>query len=127
MSSVVLDASAILALVDEEPGADVVLGVLTKAAIGTVNLAEAYSKLAERGRDGVSSVAMICASVEEVLPFTTHLAEIAGSLRPLTRHLGLSLGDRACLALAIALNAEVLTADRTWALLNVGCRVRPIR
>ncbi len=127
MNSIVLDTSAILAFLDDEPGAEVVLKSISSAAIGTVNLAEAYTKLAERGEAGREALSVIRYAVHEIVPFTEDLAELTGSLRPLTHHLGLSLGDRACLALAISRNAEVYTADRIWANLNLPCQIHLIR
>ena len=123
----VLDSSAVLALIDEEPGADTVRSVLLDSAISTVNLAEVYTKLDERGGDGRSAVAAILNSLAGVEQFTEEHARIAGRLRQPTRHLGLSLGDRACIAVAIALGAEIYTADSIWSQLDVGCRIHLIR
>ncbi|KAK0340944.1 hypothetical protein LTR94_028446, partial [Friedmanniomyces endolithicus] len=100
-SKVVLDASALLCLLNDEPGADRVVDVLTRSIIGTANLAEVVSKLRDRG-----------------LPLDEAL--IIGDLRPSTKALGLSLGDRACLALAIDLQAEMFTTDGPLASAEVG-------
>ena len=127
MSKYVLDASAVLALLDAEPGADKVAAVLMDAVIGTVNLAEVHTKLAERGQSGRQALAQILSVLEEVVPFTEEHAAITGSLRASTIHLGLSLGDRACLALGIALDAEVYTAERLWTQLQLPCSVYLIR
>ena len=127
MSRYVLDASAVLALLDAEPGADKVATVLMDSAIGTVNLAEVHTKLAERGQSGRQALAELLAVAEEVVPFTEEHAAITGALRASTMHLGLSLGDRACLALGIALGAEVYTAERVWAQLQLPCAVHLIR
>ena len=127
MISFVLDSSAVLALIDEEPGADTVRSVLLDSAICTVNLAEVYTKLDERGGDGRSAVAAVLNSLAGVEHFTEEHARIAGRLRQPTRHLGLSLGDRACIAVAIALGAEIYTADGIWSQLDVGCRIHLIR
>jgi PIN domain nuclease of toxin-antitoxin system len=127
VNRIVLDTSAILAFLDDEPGADSVLQVMSSACISTVNLAEAYSKLAERGEHGREALNVVRHSVHEVVPFTAQMAEITGSLRPLTRDFGLSPGDRACLALGILLNTEVYTTDRIWAGLNLPCTIRIIR
>jgi PIN domain nuclease of toxin-antitoxin system len=127
VSKYVLDASAVLALLDGETGADKVGAVLMRAAIGTVNLAEVHTKLAERGQAGRRALAEVLASIERVVPFSEEHALLTGSLRSATQHIGLSLGDRACLALGISLGAEVFTTDRLWAGLNLPCSVQVIR
>ena len=127
MSSFVLDSSAVLALIDEEAGADAVRSVLLDSTISTVNLAEVYTKLDERGGDGRNAVAAVMSSLAGVEHFTEEHARIAGWLRQRTRHLGLSLGDRACIAVAIASGAEIFTADGIWRQLEVGCRIHLIR
>ncbi|WP_182278230.1 type II toxin-antitoxin system VapC family toxin [Granulicella sp. 5B5] len=126
-SPVVLDTSAIVALLDEEPGADLVRSVIFNAAISAVTLAEAYSILSKRGQDGIAALSEIRFAIEHVIPFTEDQAETAGALRGPTKHAGLSLGDRACIALAIALGVELYTADRIWATLNLPCTIKLIR
>jgi ribonuclease VapC len=69
----------------------------------------------------------ITAIVSEVVPFTEASATSAAMLRTVTRHLGLSLGDRTCLALAIEFNADVYTADRAWKELQLPCTIHVIR
>ncbi|MBD2547324.1 type II toxin-antitoxin system VapC family toxin [Planktothricoides raciborskii] len=129
----VLDASALLTYLQGEPGADAVADALIqKAVISAVNWAETLSKLAERGQDpdavttqlreqGLLDQALIIYSVDEELG--RHIAK----LRTATRSLGLSLGDRACLALALKLNLPALTSDRIWETLSVGVEIRVIR
>jgi ribonuclease VapC len=117
----------VLALLDAEPGASEVAAVLVDSAIGAVNLAEVHTKLAERGQSGRQALAELLSVAEEVVPFTAEHAAITGSLRASTMHLGLSLGDRACLALGIALGAEVYTAERVWAQLKLPCIIYLIR
>jgi ribonuclease VapC len=104
-----------------------VAAVLMDSAIGAVNLAEVHTKLAERGQSGRQALAELLSVAEEVVPFTAEHAAITGSLRASTTHLGLSLGDRACLALGIALGAEVYTAERVWAQLKLPCIIYLIR
>jgi ribonuclease VapC len=123
----VLDASAVLALLDNEAGADRVAAVLHDSAIGAVNFAEVHSKLAERGRDGVLALAEILAVSHGIVPFTEEHAVLTGSIRGVTSRLGLSLGDRACLALGVALRATVITAERRWAEVALSCLVQLIR
>jgi PIN domain nuclease of toxin-antitoxin system len=123
----VLDSSALLCLLGSEAGADEVAFALPDAVIGAVNLAEVIAKLRERGLSAAEVHAALDGLPLDVRPFTTSQAHAAGGLRPATRHLGLSLGDRACLALAIELGAAALTADRDWLKLDLGVEVRPVR
>ena len=123
----VLDSSAIMALLDSEPGTRIVQAIIFTSTISAVNLAEVYSVLYARGQDGVTSLAEIRFAVEHVAPFSEQQAEIVGALRQQTKLLGLSLGDRACLALAITLNADVYTADKAWTALNLPCAIHLIR
>jgi len=111
-----LDASALLAYLQREPGFEAVREALREgAAISAVNLAEVAGKLKARGKDPERIVRRLLAMGLEVLPFTLEEALEAGALDPLTRPLGLSLGDRACLAAGRVRGLAVLTADRTWA------------
>lgn len=114
MANVVLDASAVLAVLNSEAGAELVLSELDGAAITAVNYAEVTSKLAD-GRTASSGArhAVLRLGVR-IVDFDRDLADRTGELRPLTRHRGLSLGDRACIALAEREGATVLTADRRW-------------
>lgn len=125
-TEVVLDASALLAFLQDEDGATTVQAVLEagNAVIGAVNLAEVVGKLAERGLDAATLDAVLDDLALDVVPFSPAQARTAGLLRPPTRALGLSLGDRACLALARERNATALTADRAWAEADLGIAVQ---
>ncbi len=114
MSEVALDASALLAYIFNEPGADVVAEVLSRAAISSVNLSEVITKLLDKNMPMDEIVERIGRLGLEVVPFDSDQAFQAALLRSSTRHLGLSLGDRACLQLARTLGRPVLTADRAW-------------
>lgn len=130
MSRIVLDTSALLAILHEEPGADTVtkrLESLDTFAMSTVNASEAYGKLLARGVGSAEAWEAVTASVPLLEPFDDEQARITGQLLPRTRSLGLSLGDRACLALAIVLKAPVYTADRAWKTLKVGVAIHVIR
>ncbi len=127
MKDVVLDASAVLAAVNNEPGADIVAGYMTDAAISAVNLTEVLSRLSDFGLDDEACRAVLAALNLRVVPFDEAAALETGKLRAATRSLGLSLGDRACLALARSLKACVVTADRTWSRLALDVEVRLIR
>lgn len=128
MSRTVLDASALLALLNQEPGAEKLTPeLLGTAAISTVNLAEVHSKLVARGLPTDDAWEATMTPVSEAVPFTSEHARLAGDLVPKTRALGLSLGDRACLALGQALKLPVYTADKSWKKLKVGVRIHVIR
>jgi ribonuclease VapC len=127
MSGVVLDSSALLAFVQGEPGGEIVAAVVGDALMSSVNHAEVVTKLVERtGSLDVARVALGMANVD-VVDFDRPQAEQAGLLVKQTRSRGLSLGDRACLALAAREAAPVLTADRIWATLKLDIEVRLIR
>ena len=128
MSSAVLDASALIALLNQEPGADrLTPDILINAVSSTVNLAEVHGKLVERGLPPDKAWLASINSISESVPFTAEHARIAGGLIPQTRPLGLSLGDRACLALALQMKAPVYTADRSWKNLKLDLRINVIR
>ena len=125
--SVVLDASALLAMLNSEPGAETVYGVLVGAAMSAVNYSEVVAKLADKGHGDGEAFRMLEALPLAVHPFDAAQAWRAGLLRGRTRARGLSLGDRACLALAIDLELTALTADRAWAELDVGVEILVVR
>ena len=127
MSDVVLDASALLAVLREEPGAERVGTRLEGARIGAVNLSEVVAKLIEDGVPEADIRRAIGRLELDVQAFDVEHAYAAGVLRQATRALGLSFGDRACLALAQRLGARALTADRSWARLDVGVAIEVIR
>ncbi|MGB6131994.1 MAG: type II toxin-antitoxin system VapC family toxin [Acidobacteriaceae bacterium] len=128
MSRCVLDASAILALLQNEPGNEVLTDqVLAESAASTVNLAEVQTAMVRRGIDPEEAWKRAVVAVGEAMPLTADQARVAGNLVAKTRPLGLSLGDRACLALALELKAPVYTADRSWKKLNLGIAVKVIR
>jgi len=125
---VVLDSSALLALIHRETGfGKLTLQLLMQSAVSTVNLAEVQSKLVVSGWNREEAWEDATSAVSEVMAFTAEQAEVAGSMIAETRALGLSLGDRACLALALSLNAPVYTADRAWKSLKLGIRIHTIR
>lgn len=136
MPKPVLDASALLAYLNAESGADAVEEALGSGArVGIVNWAEVLSKVAEKGGDpGVLEDRLERAGVLgqalEVMTMTRQDALTVGKLRPLTEDAGLSLADRSCLALTIRLGVPALTTDRDWAELDaeaLGAEVRLIR
>jgi len=124
---VVIDASALLALLSAEPGADIVVQALPGAVISAVNLSEVVAKLGQAGLPENAARQALRPLGLRVEPFDEEQAYQAGLLHAATRRLGLSLGDRACLGLAQKLGVTALTADKTWADLSTGASVRVIR
>jgi PIN domain nuclease of toxin-antitoxin system len=127
--SAVVDASALLCLLLDEPGADTVAAVIRGAHISTVNVSESCSRGVERG----ATIAAVLRAVERfeltVHPFDLQLARRTAELRAPTRRAGIALGDRACLALGERLGTTVYTGDRRLAAsaLDIGIEVRLIR
>ena len=131
MNKVVFDASALLAYLFDEPGAGMVSDALfSGASMSTVNLSEVLSKLVDRGVSVDRSLSDLreagILDLLEIVDFTASLAREAARLREHTRDLGLSLGDRSCLALGILRRVPVFTADSLWAKVP-GVVVRLIR
>jgi PIN domain nuclease of toxin-antitoxin system len=123
----IADASAVLALVQQEPGAERVRAVIRDCWMSTVNLAEVLTKLVQAGMPIAEAKATADELPIRVVPFSKALAETAAALRGATTRRGLSLGDRACLALAQERRLPALTADRSWRELGVGVEVVLIR
>jgi len=126
-SPVVLDSSAILAVFFRESGAEVVDAILRGTLLGAVNLAEVHERMLSRGAQVEEAWSWIEGLGCEVCPFTEQQARIAAELRSVTRPFGLSLGDRACLALAIDRKATVYTTDKAWKNLDLGIQIEVIR
>jgi ribonuclease VapC len=127
VNRIVLDASAILAVINAEPGAHKLTpDLLASAVASSVNLAEVQTKLLSRGWTSEQAWEDATSPVREVLPFDKEQARIAGDLATQTWHLGLSLGDRACLGLGMALKVPVYTAEKAWKKLRVGVKVEVI-
>ena len=123
----VLDASSVLAVLNGERGEKKVIPILAESAISSVNLTEVAAKLLEAGMDEAGArLAVSVLGIGEIVDFTEDLAWESAQLRPLTKRYGLSLGDRACLALAIKLKVPAITADKEWSKLKL-CRVIVIR
>ena len=122
-----LDASAVLAVIFNEPGSEVVAPILQGALLSTVNLAEVHTRLLLDGAPAAFAWSRLLSMGFEVCPFDEEQARIAGELISQTRRLGLSLGDRACLALALQRQATAYTTDRAWQSLDLGIAVEVIR
>jgi PIN domain nuclease of toxin-antitoxin system len=122
--SEVWDASAVLAVLNREPGWEALLEGWATGSISAVSLAEVAAKLAERGMPEHEVRQVLDAIELKVYAFDAVDALRAGMLRPLTKALGLSLGDRACLALGLRLESPVLTTDRVWKDLDLPLEIR---
>jgi PIN domain nuclease of toxin-antitoxin system len=123
----VLDASAVLCLLQEEKGAERVARVLPAAIIGAVNYSEVVGKLIDAGIDEGTIEGLAETLQLKVIPFSRTHARLAGGLRAATRKFGLSLGDRACLALAAVEGATALTCERSWTKFEAPCKVEALR
>jgi len=123
----VLDASAVIAAINREPGGTFVTSLLHDAAISAVNLAEVGTYLSDHGNDAGVVTQILGALGLQVFAFDADMAATSIGLRTSTKGRGLSLGDRACLALAIHLASPAVTADRAWKDVQVGCEVKLIR
>ena len=123
----VLDASALLAFLNGEVGANEVLLALNGAMMSSINHSEVVARLCDAGMPDTSIRESIDALKIAIIPFDAEQSYAAGLLRRATRAAGLSLGDRACLALGRQLNLPVLTADRVWADLMLGVEVQLVR
>lgn len=126
MSKRVLDSSAILAVIFEEPGSELVALMLKNSVVSSVNFAEVATKLSEKKILNENSIEDLKNLGFDVIDFDVEQAAKVGELRPLTRHLGLSLGDRCCLALAMLRGTTAVTADKDWKKLKF-CKVEVIR
>ncbi len=125
--SIVFDSSALLAITFGEDGADVAMRAAGGAIMSAVNATEVITRLLDRGVGDEEARDLLLSFGVAIRPFDESLALAAGFLRTATRRQGLSLGDRACLALAIRERARVITADRAWAGLDLGIHVQVIR
>jgi PIN domain nuclease of toxin-antitoxin system len=127
MSKIVLDSSALLAFINGEPGAEVVVQSLSQAVISAINLSEVVAKLVDREVPESVIQRFVAELRVKVVPVDQEQAVTAGLLRLQTKSIGLSLGDRICLALALQQDCPVLTSDRAWGLVDLGIEIRLIR
>jgi len=122
-----LDASAMLAFLRGEPGEEVVVGYLGSSLASAVNIAEVGARLIDFGLSRTEVRHYIVRMSLDIVPLDSELALATTDIRLATRHLGLSLADRACLQLAAQRGLPAVTADRAWAELELGVEVRLIR
>ena len=115
------DASALLAFLFAEAGHERVAGVIDDCCLSAVNLSEVLARFVRDGHDAAAVLERLAGSGIELVPFLAEDAALAAMLEPATRAAGLSLGDRACLALALSRGVPAMTADRAWA--RIGAEV----
>jgi len=127
VTTAVLDSSALLAFLLNEPGADVVRTALGDSEISSINYSEVVERGKAKGLDTSSLRGRLASYGLTVVSFTADDAEATAALWTATQAYGLSLADRACLAFALARQVPVYTADRPWSRVNVGVDVRMIR
>lgn len=121
MSNYILDASALLALLNSETGAEVIEPLLPYSIMGTVNVAEVIAELDKKlDISPEESKEMVSIMIDQIIPLEFDQSIEVGRLRKMTQGFGLSLGDRACIALGIKLNLLVYTADRVWKELQIN-------
>lgn len=127
MADAVLDSSAVFAVLQNETGADAVTAILESAVVSAVNYAEIIGKLIERGATLEEARRTLSTIDLQIADYDEGLAERTGELIHLTRRQGLSLGDRACIALAEREGVPAYTADRRWSQISFGIDIRLIR
>ncbi len=127
MSESVLDSSVLIAVLRNERLDNDVIDVVDGAVISAANFAEVWTRIHDLGLTNDPRAQAIFTLLARVEPFTESQARLAADLRPATKSAGLSLGDRACLALALEIGGEVYTADRQWSNISVGCPIHLIR
>jgi len=127
VSKYVLDASAVLTVLNQERGKERVEALLSQSAVSTVNVAETVGKLVNAGMSEGDAKTSLDLLDLEVVDFDYEMAQIAGALKRVTDVLGLSLGDRCCLALGLVRKNAVVTADRSWSKLKLTIDVEVLR
>jgi len=127
VASSVLDSSAVLAVINGEPGGEIVAALINDSLVSAVNFAEVMTKLVERSGSLERARKALAILDLNVVDFDRDLAENAGGLVAQTKVRGLSLGDRCCLALALRERVPAVTADRAWQDADLGVEVRLFR
>jgi ribonuclease VapC len=127
VTSVVLDASAVIAVLNSEPGAEIVLGVLAGSVISAVNYSEILKKTIERNGSPERVSGIIRDLAVAIIPFDESHAAAAAALYPEAKPHGMSFADRACLSLGVLRRLTVMTAERKMALLTLPIKVKLIR
>jgi PIN domain nuclease of toxin-antitoxin system len=127
VTEVVLDASALLALINGEAGADRVRPLMAQSVISAVNLCETVHRLRRRGVPVETVTATLASLVSATIPFDESMAYVAASIHERTREQGISLADCACLTLALCRGVPAVTTEKTWEACDVGVKVIRIR
>jgi ribonuclease VapC len=125
--TVVVDASALLCVLFDEPGSEAVRPLLRGSIMSAVNYSETLSKIHDKGGNAAAVQTQIERLEITMVPFDAKFAILAANLRPTTRAMQFSFADRACLALAASRKMAVLTADKDWSKLDLGIEVRQFR
>ena len=123
MSNFAIDSSALLAMIGNEPGAEAIAAILPDCVVSTVSIAEAAAKLKEHNVSTAPLERALAESHVEIAPFSELQARLCGELRRATKSRGLSLGDRACLALSLDRGLTAVTADAAW----LGATAAPVK
>lgn len=123
----VIDTSVILAILKNETIDELAYSIVDGGVMSAVNVAEVYTKLSDFRMITTQQVDMLLATLVRIEPLTASQARTAGFLRDSTRHAGLSLGDRCCLALAIELGADAYTTEHIWPRLEIACKIHLLR
>lgn len=130
-TKIVLDASSVIALINREKGCEIVEKYLEDSIISTVNFAEVIAvvnrELFKTEADRIEGLKLITDTLPQIIDFDINQAIISAEFDSITKKYGLSLGDRACLALAKYKSIPVLTADKAWSKLNLGIKIKLIR
>jgi len=125
MNNIVLDASALLALIQNEKGGEIIKPLLSYSVMSTVNITEVLTALKRTSMDTTETLTLITDFISGIIPFDLEQAKYAAELQT---YKGLSLGDRACIALGIKLNTTIYTADKIWAELKIkDAKIKLIR
>ncbi len=127
MTAIVFDSSVLIAILKQESGYEQGEALFSKALVSTINLAEVATYLARQGAPLATIQAILEQFPCQIVDFTNQMVVTTGFLYQQTRQFGLSLGDRCCLALAIARNLPVLTADTAWTNLSLSVEIQTIR
>ncbi|MDP9038527.1 MAG: type II toxin-antitoxin system VapC family toxin [Acidobacteriota bacterium] len=127
MAEAILDSSVILAILKGEALQVSVLDIVEGAVMSAVNLTEVLTRLSDLGMTASPKSDLLLGLLDRIEPFLEKQARTSAALRRETSHVGLSLGDRACLALALELGGEVYTTDRLWSGLRIGCPIHLLR